>query len=311
MKTSLEVVSQHPDYQLLKRVATHLPPRVPTDSKHTIATIIDLETMGLNAKSNEIIEIGMLSFSFSSGDGILAITDTYNALQDPNKPIPVEVTQVTGITAEQVKGKSIDWDVVAQLLEKTQLIICHNSGFDRNFLELQTPDSIAALVKGLPFACTIQDINWKKRGIDSSKLDYINWKLGFFYDGHRALNDCWATLNILMKSEGAFDELKTNALKNETLICATNAPFNKKDVLKGRNYHWSDGSAHLPKCWWICVKNECLLDEKQWLDKEIYGTKGKSEALPQMEITARHRYSFRATSMQSELKLENCSLSFF
>jgi len=291
----VEAISKHPDYQLLKRVPLTIKSRINTESKSFIATIVDLETMGLDATKNEIIEVGLLSFSFSTSDGILAVVDSYNELNDPGKPIPDEVTKVTGITDEDVKGKAIDWDLVLKMFEKTELVICHNSSFDRNFLELQTPSVIQSVVKEKPFACTIKDINWNERGFESSKLDYLNWKLGFFYDGHRAINDCWATLNLLLQAHGVFDELKRNVRKKETLICAENAPYDKRGLLKARNYRWSDGEAgRLPKCWWICVQNEFLDAEKNWLDDEIYNSSGASDSILKIEITARKRYSFRA-----------------
>lgn len=109
-ETSLIALSQHPDYQVLQRVPTTLASKVSTDSKQFIATIIDLETMGLDATEHEIIEMGLLSFSFSTADGILALIDTYNELNDPGKPIPPEVTKVTGICNEDVEGRAIDWD---------------------------------------------------------------------------------------------------------------------------------------------------------------------------------------------------------
>ena len=294
IEASLRTVSEHPDYLVLKRVPHSVPHRLATDTKQFIATIIDLETLGLNANQHEIIELGLLSFSFSSADGIIAVVNEYNELNDPGKPIPEEITKVTGITDSDVQGKAIDWNHVAEILKQTHLVICHNSGFDRNFLELQTPELIASLIQTMPFACTIHDINWKERGIESSKLEYINFKLGFFYKGHRAINDCWATLNPLIQCEGAFEELKANVRKKETLICAVNAPFEKKDLLYDRKYRWSDGKARLPKCWSICVPNELLGDEKQWLDEAIYNKSGASNSVPQIEITARKRYSFRA-----------------
>lgn len=295
--TALLEVTRHPDYQVLKRVPTSLLARTNTESKQFIATIIDLETMGLEATQHEIIEMGILSFAFSSADGILAIEETYNELNDPGKPIPEEVTKVTGISDKDVQGKAIDWELVLRILKKSHLIICHNAGFDRNFLELQTPDSIQTTIQSMIFACTIKDIDWKERGYESSKLDYLNWKLGFFYEGHRALNDCWATLNLLLQEEGAFNELKANVRKKETLLSAANAPFDKKDLLKSRNYRWSDGAGRLPKGWWLCLPNELLADEKQWLDQEIYSIEGASDSLPQCEITARKRYSYRAEEL--------------
>lgn len=287
-------VTQHPDYQVLRRVPTSLLARTTSDTKQFIATIIDLETMGLDATKHEIIEMGLLSFSFSTTEGILSIIDTYNELNDPGKPIPPEVTKVTGIRDEDVRGKVIDWDFVSHILKQSHLVICHNSGFDRNFLELQTPQSIQSIIEPMAFGCTIKDIDWKERGYESSKLDYLNWKLGFFYDGHRALNDCWATLNLLLEEEGAFEELKANVRKRETLISAQNAPFDKKDLLKERNYRWADGTGRLPKGWWICLPNELIHDEKRWLDEEIYNSEGASASIPQCEVTARKRYSYRA-----------------
>lgn len=284
----------HPDFCVLRRVPMTLIARPNTDNKSFIATIIDLETMGLNPNTHEIIELAALSFSFSTTDGILSIVDACNELQDPGKPIPEEVTKVTKITDEDVKGKHIDWARVELLLKQSHLIICHNSGFDRNLLEKQTLEFIGMMVESLPFACTVKDIDWKEQGIESAKLDYINWKLGYFYDGHRALNDCWATLNVLLYALGVFDELKTNVRRKEVLISALNAPFDKKDLLKARRYRWSDGVDTLPKGWWAVVPNAEIDAEHAWLDAEVYGQEGRASTLPQTTITARMRYSSRA-----------------
>jgi DNA polymerase-3 subunit epsilon len=291
---TLQAFLDNPDYKILKRVSNKLDVVQNLDSKTFIASIIDLETMGLDAKSHEIIEIGILAFSFSSGDGIINIVDSYNELQDPGKPIPAEITKVTGITDQDVHGKSIDWDRVLQLLTRSNLIICHNSRFDRNFLELQTPVAIQQIIKNRPFGCTISDIDWRSRGYESSKLEFLNFKLGYFYEGHRALVDCWATLNLLLQEKGAFDELKANVRSKETLLCAKNADYDKKDLLKSRNYRWSDGTNSLPKCWWIIVKNDQMTLEREWLDEHIYSRQGASASLPFIEITAFKRYSFRA-----------------
>jgi DNA polymerase-3 subunit epsilon len=295
IEQSFDALSQHPDFQVLKRVPTHFNNITPRpESKIFVATIIDLETMGIDATQDAIIEIGLLSFSFSNEEGVLEIKDSYNELNDPGKPIPPEITKITGIHNEDVVGRAINWDFVLQALKDSHVIICHNAQFDRNFLELQTPEKIQKKVISLPFGCTIKDIDWKERNYESSKLDYLNWKLGYFYDGHRAINDCWATLNLLLQESGAFDELKSNVRKKQTLICAENAPFDKKDLLKTRLYRWSDGAGKLPKCWWKIIDNDVLADEKTWLNAEIYGQENKSNTLPQSEINDRNRYSFRA-----------------
>lgn len=298
IESAINVVLKHPDYKILKRIPDEVPIIKSQDAKIFCATIIDLETMGIDAKNDAIIEIGMLSFAFTNGDGILSIEERYNELQDPGKTIPPEITKITGISNEDVKGKTIDWEKVLHILTQTHLIICHNSRFDRNFLELQTPESIKSVIEKKPFACTIKDINWKSRGYESSKLEYLNFKLGYFYEGHRAIVDCFATLNLLLEEQGAFDELKANVRCKETLLCAVHAPFDKKDMLKSRQYRWADGNTSLPKCRWKMISNKELALEKEWLDEHIYQKEGSSEGLPSFEITAYSRYSFRSEQIE-------------
>ena len=295
--TTIDNLINDPNIKVLKRVPENFPKQESNDTQYFTAAVIDLETMGLNPLTDEIIEIGILWFHFDNTNGILGISHTYNSLQEPTTAIAEEITKITGITNEDVKGQNIDWPLVSEQLQQTHLVICHNSQFDRNFLECQTPSDIRNIINNMAFACSIKDINWRNRGIESSKLDYLNFKLGYFYDGHRALNDCYATFNLFMQEQGAFEELKLNVRKKETLIVAENAPFSKKDLLKKKRYRWSDGQGTLPKAWWSTLSNDELDSELAWLDDEIYGRKGASQSLPMVEITARKRYSLRALTM--------------
>lgn len=294
LSSALKTIAEHTDHLLLCRVPETFTGKPKSDATKYVASIIDLETMGLNPAQDEIIEIGLLSFSFTNHDGIVEVTQQYNALQEPSIPIPDEITKITGITNEDVKGKSIDWELVGRLIEQSHLIICHNSGFDRNFLEQQTPEFIQAMVKKRAFGCTQKDINWTLLGYESSKLEYLNFKLGFFYDGHRALTDCWATFNLLVEQEGAFEELKSNVRKKQSLLCAENTDFDKKDLLKERGYRWSDGKSGLPKCWYSIIDFDSLDAEKQWLNDEVYGREGAADRLKTLVINAFNRYSSRA-----------------
>tara|TARA_R110002110_G_scaffold415797_1_gene656182 strand:- start:994 stop:1893 length:900 start_codon:yes stop_codon:yes gene_type:complete len=293
-ESALKEIMDDPNYVVLKRLPETLEKRESSADPAFSAIVIDLETMGLDATKDAIIEFGLLKFSFTNADGIIEVSETYNALNDPGIPIPELVTKITGITDADVKGQKIDWDYIATQVESCNLVICHNSGFDRNFLELQTPDYIQALFKKTPFACTLRDIDWSERGFESGKLDYLNWKLGYFYDGHRALTDCWAAFNLLIEEDGAFEELKNSVKKSEILLCAVSAPFEKKDLLKERKYRWSDGAGNLPKCWWITVPGDHLAEETAFLEETIYCRPGAAKKLPQSKITAHTRYSFRA-----------------
>lgn len=55
--------------------------------------VFDLETTGLNAKTEEIIEIGAIKFKKGSTNH-----ETFQALIKPNKKIPKKIIEITGIT---------------------------------------------------------------------------------------------------------------------------------------------------------------------------------------------------------------------
>lgn len=290
---TLSEVLNDPNYMVLRRLPECLESHRQPSGRVFSGVIIDLETIGLNPRQDAIIEIGLLKFTFTNEEGILEVTDSYNELQDPHQPIPKEITEITGITNEDVEGKEIDWSRVRDLVKKCDLAICHNAAFDRNFLELQTPDNIRGIVQKMPFACTVNDISWRIRGFESRKLDYLNWKLGYFYDAHRAITDCWATLNLLLKEEGAFDELKANVKKRRVLLQAVDAPFDNKDLLKARGYKWCDGIEKSPKCWWTIILQEDFESEIAFLEQNIYQNKHTAQRIRHFEITASTRYSFR------------------
>lgn len=300
--SSFSNVSTDPDIMILRRVPeifekkTSSPTSSSSSSSISKAVIIDLETMGLNPNTDAIIEIGALKFSFTDEDGIIEILDSYNELDDPRMPIPEKITQITGITNDDVKDKRIDWDKIAELLSDCNIVICHNSGFDRKFLEAQTPLHIQEQIKKCAFACTLRDINWLERGYGSAKLDYLNFKLGFFYDGHRALNDCWATFNLFVSIDGAFAELRRNSARVDMMLFGVNH-YEKRELLKNRKYNWSDGTKGLPKGWWKAILCDEFEAEIQYLEETVFGKKGATNNLPRLEITAKIRYSSRSENV--------------
>ena len=276
-------------------VPTSLIPRESRESTQYIATIIDLETTGLDRAKDKIIEIGILSFSFTINEGVLAVIDSYGGLQDPGIEISAEVTRVTHLTSDDVRGKSIDWSYVHSMLDKSDVVFCHNSDFDRKFLERDTPDYIREKVCTLSFGCTMQDINWQAKGYKSRRLESLNAQLGFEYPGHRAINDCWATLNLLREVDGSIAELMANVGQNKTLLCAVDTEYVLRKQLKLNHFKWSDGvEKNLPQGWYIYVSDEELADVKKWLDETIYSVKGRSDVIPQLRgLSARERYSVR------------------
>lgn len=84
----------------------------------------------------EVIEPAMVKFTYLPDDGIAAITDVFSGFNEPSIPIPEEISELTGITDEEmVSGHRIDPEAVASFISDAVLIVAHNANFDRKFAE--------------------------------------------------------------------------------------------------------------------------------------------------------------------------------
>jgi len=232
--------------------------------------ILDTETTGLNHRSDEIIEIGAIAFTFNDAGDIGDVTGVYGGLQQPTVTIPPEITRLTGITDDMVAGQVIDATRLKSLIEPADLIIAHNAGFDRPFCEAFSPIFVHKA-----WACSVSEIDWSGRGFEGSKLGYLIGQSGYFHEGHRAVDDCFALLEVLGQTRSGstaapFAELYQASQRSRVRIYAENSPFDMKDQLKTRGYRWSDGSDGRPKSWWVELPEEVLDEELHFLRTEIY-----------------------------------------
>lgn len=234
------------------------------------AVILDTETTGLDYRKHEIIEIGAIAFTFNEKGEIGDVTGVYGGLQQPSISIPSEITRLTGITDAMVGGQVIDLRALCALIDPADLIIAHNAGFDRPFCEALSP-----IFSNKAWACSNTEVDWSDRGFEGTKLGYLIAQAGFFHEGHRAVDDCFALLEVLARHDKAsaataFAELHLASQRSRVRIFAENSPFDLKDHLKARGYRWSDGSEGRPKSWWIEVDETALGEELRYLRTEIY-----------------------------------------
>lgn len=274
-------------YRLLQRLVPRAVVPVARPGFPLHGVILDTETTGLNHRKDEIIEIGLIAFTFDEKGNLGDVTGVFGGLRQPSNPIPAEITRLTGITNEMVAGKTIDLDEVRTLMEKADLVIAHNAGFDRPFCEAFSP-----VFAGKAWACSVSEIDWSSRGFEGTKLGYLIGQAGYFHDGHRAVDDCFALLEVLAKDGGSgstpFAELYEASQRSRVRIFAENSPFDMKDHLKARGYRWSDGSDGRPKSWWVEVAETALEDELGYLRSEIY--RWKEADPPIKRLTAFDRF---------------------
>jgi DNA polymerase-3 subunit epsilon len=279
-------------YKVIKKfepVKSYNAPDENTETK--IGIFLDTETNGMDPDTNKVIELAMVPFEFDSYGNIYNILPAYNAFQDPGEPIPELITKITGITDEMVKGQSIDFDKVKVLLSGAVIVIAHNARFDRPFCELLLKD-----FEDISWGCSIADVNWNVEGFEGVKLEYLAYKFGFFFEGHRATIDCLAGIEILSRTlpvSGipALKQLLDNARRTDVRLWAENAPFEMKDELKKRGYRWSPGGAGKRKAWYRDLPEDMLDDEMLYLNEHIYPR--AVGVLPTDRFNARLRYSRR------------------
>jgi DNA polymerase-3 subunit epsilon len=279
------------DYKVIRRLKPTERYHADNDADKKIAIYLDTETTGFDSTTEEIIELAMIPFEYDEQGRIYRVLPAYNELQDPGFPIPAVISQVTHITDDMVKGRAIDWSAVAKMLTTANLVIAHNAAFDRPFAEKYLND-----FERIPWACSIQDVNWNDEGFEGVKLEYLAYKYGFFYEGHRATIDCQAGIELLsrtlpLSNDPVLKRLLDNTQRVDVRLWAEGSPFDKKDMLKARGYRWSPGDVKNPKAWYIDIQQEELEAEKEFLKNEIYG--GRMRNLPQLTITAQERYSNR------------------
>jgi DNA polymerase-3 subunit epsilon len=278
------------DYRVLRRLKTPTQYNQPDGTGTKIAILLDLETTGLNADKDEIIEIALVPFTYSNNGRIFEVHEGYNELQEPKEEIPQIITQITGITDELVRGHMINFEKVQKIVEPAALIIAHNADFDRKFAE-----KMFAFFKNKAWACSMTNVSWQEEQFESQKLEYLAMRNGFFYDGHRATADCYATIELLARTLPQSGALALSALLDSARLMtyrvwAEGSPFDFKDILKARGYRWNDGNNGQPRSWYRDVNKDELEEELLYLHKEIYQREVEVQVV---KITAFDRFSER------------------
>lgn len=258
--------------------------------------IVDTETTG-TGDADEVIELAMQRFTYDRDTGkVLSVGASFCELQQPSIPIPAESTRVHGITDADVAGKSIDPKQVTQFLTGANIVIAHSAGFDRPKCEKHWP-----VFESQHWACSLDDIDWRGAGFGGRALDYLLFRQGWFYDGHRALADAQALLWLLTlplpdTDRTALAALLETARKPLWMVRAQETPFDMKDLLSARGYRWQPATTTRVKAW-VAMTGDPEAEVK-WLRETIYAVSHPTMALHRLpvfveKVTATDRFSGR------------------
>jgi len=277
-------------YRVLRKLESRHHLAAPDGSPNRLGIFLDLETTGLDPAKDEIIELAMVPFTYGLDGRLFEIHEPFQRLRQPSFPIPAEITALTGINDAMVAGQSIDPAEVYTFAAPAALIIAHNAGFDRKFAE-----PFCDVFTTKPWACSWSQVPWAEEGFEGGKLRYLAIECGFYFDGHRAADDCMAALEILARplpKSGitALARLLETARRPTCRIWAENSPFDFKDILKARGYRWNGEANGRPRSWYLDVDDGQLEGELAYLRREIYQYEA---AIAVVRFDAHDRFSDR------------------
>lgn len=289
-KQAVELLRKSENYKVLE----HLQPvevyqlGEPEDPR--LVMVLDTETTGLDTGRDKIIELGFVVCRYDAKTGFMHdVVARYDGFEDPGEPLVEEVKELTGINDEMLIGQTLDDGTTNEWLAKSDLIIAHNAGFDRKMVERRFPQA-----EGCNWGCSVNGVDWRAEGVGSAKLDYLGFTFGYFFDGHRAVNDAEATLHLLSmklpKSGMTVMSALLESARKSYVRFLVRFNYNKDAIasVKSRGYRWMQDK----KLWHRMVESADQGVEMEWLEEAIY--KGNKADVTQALITAKEMYSIRA-----------------
>jgi len=262
-EAAIALLRDDPDIRILQRVLEPAPRPVSPDAVGRITTVavLDVETTGFDVVADEIIDFAVGMIQVDEKGRVVGIGRGGQQLRDPGRPIPPNITRLTGLTDADVAGRAIDTDKLAAFLDEADILLSHNCAFDAPFLEALVPS-----IRGRAWACSCRDFDWLAHGFDGAKLGHLLMQCGWFMpSAHRAKADVLALVQLLSHelADGSTVIGRTldRARRVSWRIEATQAPYDSRHRLRSRGYRWDRPNS----VWWTEVDEVQRDEEITWL----------------------------------------------
>ncbi len=237
--------------------------------------VFDLETTGLNPASEEITEIAAVRVA--EGE----IRDSFQTYVNPHKPIPAEITELTGISDETVADAPDLDKAVPEFLawagEGQYPLVAHNAGFDMGFL--RTACQRLGIEREFTSIDTLEMSRLMLPHMHKFKLNILAKELQVGpFEHHRASEDAAVLGRIYVKLLKRLRE-EMHAVTTADINPVLAATTDRKNKLKNLpRYHFI-----------ILVKNQAgLRNLYQLISKSFLEYYNKRPIMPRSELI-RHR----------------------
>ncbi|MDZ4719386.1 MAG: helicase C-terminal domain-containing protein [Roseiflexaceae bacterium] len=168
-----------------------------------IFVAIDVETTGLDAKVDELIEVAAVKFR--PGE----VLETFSQLIRPHHTLPLKISQLTHITPEMLVGAPRFPEVAPELAKfvKSYPLVGHAVDFDIRMLQAQGLRLPQRAYDTLELATLLMP------RLPAYRLSALSAALGIVHDeAHRALSDTDATRQVFEHLLGRIEALELNEL---------------------------------------------------------------------------------------------------
>ncbi len=151
---------------------------------------IDLETTGLNPRTDKIIEIGAVRVENNR------IVEQWETFVNPGRQLEERIIELTGIRDEQLAQAPPVGEVLSEFLELAgdEVLLGHRVLFDYSFLKKAMVDEKRSFErKGID---TLKIARKYLADLESRSLAYLCGHFAIPHSAHRALNDAVATVEL-------------------------------------------------------------------------------------------------------------------
>ena len=179
------------------------------DPENLSYVIMDIETTGLDPVNDEIIEIGAIKVAGKE------IKDMFNMLAKPEKALPPNITDLTGISSEMLANELPIKPVISKFADfiGNSILIAHNAEFDISFLRNKMKKWLNKDIDNFVI-CTLLISRDILPNLENHKLPTIGHYFGLeTANRHRAIGDSTLTYEIWLK---LLEKLKDKKITTKT-----------------------------------------------------------------------------------------------
>jgi DNA polymerase III subunit epsilon len=163
---------------------------------------LDLETTGLTARTERIVEIGAVRF-LANGDEVAR----YQSLVNPLRPMPASAYAIHGLSDEHLADARVAREVLPEFLEflgepGAAMLLAHNASFDAGFLGCEL-NRAGMEAPGHFLVDTLALARRRLPELRSHRLDFLTMHFGLHLDGsHRAVGDSLRVKEVWLRLGG-------------------------------------------------------------------------------------------------------------